>query len=135
MKLIDTNVVIYANGSESRYKGACLKILREVAQGTVEATADAEVLQELLHFYRRRNRAPFGVTAVEQTLRIVGSVLSITGQIVTAAGELLLTYPALQARDAIHAAVMMHHRLDGIISADRSFDAIRGVTRFDPLSG
>src|SRR5438105_2376080 len=76
LKLIDTNVVIYANGSESRYKGACLKILREVAQGTVEATADAEVLQELLHFYRRRNRAPFGVTAVEQTLRIVGSVLS-----------------------------------------------------------
>ena len=38
----------------------------------------------------------------------------------------------MASRDAIHAAVVFEHRLEGIISADRAFDGIAGLTRFDP---
>jgi hypothetical protein len=49
-----------------------------------------------------------------------------------AARNLLEQYPSLQARDAIHAAVVFANRLEGIISADGSLGLIRGLVRFDP---
>lgn len=36
------------------------------------------------------------------------------------------------ARDALHAAVVMEERLEGIISFDEDFDRIRGVLRRPP---
>ena len=47
--------------------------------------------------------------------------------------RLLAEMPGIEARDAIHAAVVFEHRLEGIVSADRDFDRIPGLRRFDPL--
>ncbi len=35
-------------------------------------------------------------------------------------------------RDAVHAATMLNNGLTHIISADRHFDIIEGITRLDP---
>ena len=48
--------------------------------------------------------------------------------------ELLTTQPALPPRDALHAAVLQRHGLDHVISADRHFDVIAGITRLDPAA-
>ena len=40
----------------------------------------------------------------------------------------------LSARDAIHAAVVIEHGLEGIVSADHDFDRILGLVRFDPIT-
>ena len=37
----------------------------------------------------------------------------------------------LGARDSIHAAVVINHKLKGIITADKVFDRIRGVQIFN----
>ena len=39
----------------------------------------------------------------------------------------------LSARDAIHAAVVFEHELEGIISADQDYDRIQGLRRYDPI--
>jgi len=36
------------------------------------------------------------------------------------------------ARDALHAAVVMHEGFDAICSYDRDFDAITTITRVEP---
>ena len=46
--------------------------------------------------------------------------------------RLLLATPGLSVRDAVHSAVVMEHGLDGIVSADRHFDRIPGLRRYDP---
>ena len=46
---------------------------------------------------------------------------------------MLEAYPQLEPRDAIHAAVVLNHGLEAIISADRAFDEITEIKRLDPL--
>jgi len=45
---------------------------------------------------------------------------------------LLDEHPGLPARDALHAAVVRHHDLDGLCSYDRGFDSIPGLERTQP---
>jgi predicted nucleic acid-binding protein len=41
--------------------------------------------------------------------------------------------PAVGLRDAIHAATAASQLVDGVVSADRGFDAVPGLTRYDPV--
>ena len=45
---------------------------------------------------------------------------------------LLRDVPGIASRDAVHAAVVVVHGLEGIVSADRDFDRIPGLRRYDP---
>jgi predicted nucleic acid-binding protein len=69
---------------------------------------------------------------VKRLLRTLPLVIEIDGRIIDRAASLVLSHPALATRDLIHAAVTIEHGLEGIISADRGFDQIPGVRRFDP---
>jgi hypothetical protein len=43
------------------------------------------------------------------------------------ARNLLLDYPALSARDCVHAAVMRNHDVEVIATFDTSFDRVMGI--------
>ncbi len=45
------------------------------------------------------------------------------------AREIVLGHPELTARDAVHVAVMREHGIGEILSFDRHFDSLPGVTR------
>ena len=49
---------------------------------------------------------------------------------VEAARDLMRQYSFLGARDAIHTAVVQTHNLDGIVTADKVFQRIKGIRRF-----
>lgn len=132
MRLIDTNVFIYAAGHEHPYKEPCLRILDRVQQGALEANTDVEALQEILHFYQRRGALGLGIAVLRNALTLFPDPLQITPPILVTAGDILVTRPLLEARDAVHAAVIVHERLEGIISTDRGFDAVPEIKRFDP---
>jgi predicted nucleic acid-binding protein len=80
------------------------------------ATFDAEVLQEMIHLYRARFR----------------EVLPITGAIMDHAKDLVNADQTISARDAVHAAGVVLHKLEGICTLDRDFERIPGCTRIDP---
>jgi predicted nucleic acid-binding protein len=61
-------------------------------------------------------------------LGIVGAVLPIELEGAKRARSLLST-PSLQARDAIHIAVMQRHGIDRALTFDRVFDEFPGLTR------
>jgi predicted nucleic acid-binding protein len=131
---IDTNIPMYAVGAEHPLKAPCLAILEAVARGDLVAITDVEVLQEILQRYTALGQRERAAEVARLFLQIVPDALSITKDTVLLAIELHLAHTALQARDALHAAVMQQHGIDRIISADRHFDALAGVTRIDPLS-
>ncbi len=133
MKLLDANVAIYAVGSFHPYREPCRRILQVVDEEVHDYLTDSEVFQEILHVMHRRNRSSVGFGLVSGLSWSLRSVIPIGSAEINAAMGLLREYPQIDVRDAIHAAVVQLHGLEGVVSADRGFDVIRGVTRFDPM--
>lgn len=132
MKLIDANIFLYAAGREHAYREPCARFLARVQDGQLAANPDTEVLQELIHFFRSRRQVPDGVVVVRNVLEAFPDSFSITNSTIAIATDVIGSNPHLQARDAIHAAVVLEHSLEGIVTADTGFDAVDGVTRIDP---
>ena len=89
---------------------------------------DAEVLQELLHRHVANDRRDAIGPAFEALLGVVDAVLPIEIDDVQRARN-LLSHHSLQARDALHAAIMQRHGISQILTFDQSFDSIPSVTR------
>lgn len=56
MILVDANILMYAVGADHYHKRPSIAFLERAGAGEIEASIDAEVLQELLHRYRSLNR-------------------------------------------------------------------------------
>jgi uncharacterized protein len=127
------NVPMYAAATDHPFKAPCLAILAWAAKNPLTAVTDAEVLPEILHRYSaigQRDRAADVAILFSQT---VSEALPVTKQNVLQAIQLWQKHSNLQARDAIHVAIMEQHGIRRIISADRHFDGIPGLARGDPL--
>ena len=132
MILIDANVIMYAAGADHPHKRPSVALLERVAGGEIEATVDAEVLQEILHRYRAIGRWEDGRRVFDYTRLLFPSVVSVTGAILDRARKLLDTDQRIMARDALHAAVVMAGGFEAICSYDRDFDRIKGLVRREP---
>jgi uncharacterized protein len=130
LRLIDTNVIVYALGKSHPLKENSRRILADVATGSLEATVDVETLQEILHLYSSRRERKKGFETVDNLLVLIPRPVAIQREDIEEAGKLMAQYSFLGARDAIHAAVLITHGLEGIITADRVFGRIRNLTRF-----
>jgi len=73
-----------------------------------------------------------GVDVVNHALTLFPEPITVGVSDLRVAGDLMQRRPSLDARDALHAAVVLEHGLDGIVSADRGFDAVPEIARFDP---
>lgn len=133
MKLLDTNVVMYALGRAHPYRESCFAIIQEARRDPEAFGIDAELGQELLDVYVHREGVARASEAVTQTFAIFPYPFAITRREVEQAVLLLKPRSPLSPRDALHAAVCLTNGLEGIVSADRAFDRVPGVTRFDPL--
>lgn len=132
MILLDANVFMYAAGVEHPRKEPSVALLQRVAGGDVDAAADAEALQEILHRYRAIGRWQDGRRVFDLARRIVPNVVPVTGDAVDRAREILDAHQEASARDALHAAVFLISGASAICSYDRDFDAIAGVRRMEP---
>jgi len=132
MKLIDTNIIIYALGVQHPYKAACVVILNEVAQDMEEYAVDAEGLQEVMYVLTRRSRRQEAINRTRELMDAFKLIIPIGPAEIGAAIVFLERYPSLSPRDAIHAAVAQLHGLEGIVSTDTAFDQVPGLRRYDP---
>jgi hypothetical protein len=130
--LVDANVLMYAAGRAHAHKAPSVTLVRRIAAGELEAAVDAEVLQELLHRYRALGRWAEGREVYDLARVVFSVVLSITTVELDRARLVLDAHEGVMARDALHAAVVLEHGLDGIYSYDRDFDRITGIRRREP---
>ncbi|MBM4193081.1 MAG: type II toxin-antitoxin system VapC family toxin [Gemmatimonadetes bacterium] len=132
MKLVDTNILMYAAGEEHANKAASVALLERIARGQDDATIDAEVLQEVLHRYRAIGRWAEGKRVYDMARVIFPVVLPITVKVMDRARLVMDRRMGMMARDALHAAVVLTEKLDGIYSYDTDLDGIPGVERLVP---
>ena len=46
---LDSNIFLYAVGADEGLRGPCGSILQAAAEGSIDATTNSEVIQEILH--------------------------------------------------------------------------------------
>ena len=132
MILVDANVLMYAAGAAHPHKAPSVAFLRRVAEGEVEATIDAEILQELLHRYRSIGRWEEGRRVYDLTRTLFPTVVPVTAEVMDRARELMDGDETLLARDALHAAVVLTEGYEALCSFDGDFDGIQGIVRRVP---
>ena len=129
MILVDSNVPMYLIGGEHPHKVDARRLLERAIAERRRLVTDAEVLQEVLHRYVAINRRDAIQPCFEVLLEIVDEVLPVDLDIVESARDVVIGHPELTARDAVHLAVMREHGIERILSFDRHFDGLPGVTR------
>lgn len=134
MRLLDTNIVIYALGRPHPYKESCARLFREIAQGVSGYMIDTELLQEVLHVYTLRAERRQAFLVFDNLLRLFADPIPIGRSEMVAARRLLELNPILSPRDAIHAAVVQTHGMEGIVTTDKAIAQIPGIAVFDPLA-
>jgi predicted nucleic acid-binding protein len=126
---VDSNVPMYLVGATHPHKVDAQRLLEQLVTASQRLVTDAEVLQEILHRYTAIDRRDAIQPAFDALLGVVDEVLPIDQDTVQAAKRIVLGRPSVSARDAIHAAVMERHGIETVLSFDRDFDQLPGITR------
>ncbi len=107
-----------------------MRALAELVRQTEPLVSSAEVVQEILHRYHAIGRREFVQPAIRLLLELTeGDIFPATLNDTLRAGELLVSFPEISSRDAVHLAVMESRGVSRILSFDRGFDVATGIER------
>jgi len=125
---VDSNIPMYLVGADHPNKDVARRLLeRAITDGELLVT-DAEVLQEILHRYVAIDRRDAIEPATAALLGVVDEVFPVERADVEQARQIVLG-TRLSARDAVHLAILRRRGIDRILTFDRAFDQVEGITR------
>lgn len=130
MIFVDSNVPMYLVGAEHPNKAIARRLVEAAIEAGERLVTDAEVLQEILHRYVAIDRRDAIEAASAAILGIVDEVFPIERSDVDQARRIVLT-SRLSARDAIHVAVMQRYGVSRIVTFDRAFEDVPGISRLE----
>lgn len=131
--LLDSAIAIYALGGAHGYREPCRALLARAAGGELRAYASVEMIQELVHHRIRRTGDPVLAAADGRDTAAICTLLNFDREVLDLSLDLIERVPTIRGRDAVHAATALAYGIDTIVSPDRAFDGIPGLTRVDPL--
>lgn len=126
MIFVDSNVPMYLIGAPHPNRERVVEFLRDRPEE--EYVTSAEVYQQILHRYvaiDRRDAASHAFTLLDD---LTARVFDVTRDDVGAAMRHAQRHPGLSARDCLHLAVMSSHGIQRVITFDRAFAGVPGVT-------
>jgi uncharacterized protein len=126
---VDSNIPMYLVGVDHPNKFDTRQLVDRFVTERRRLVTDAEVFEEILHRYVAIERRDAIQPAFDVLRAIVDDVFAIDEHDVFATKDLLGTHPALSARDGLHAAVMRRRDVHEILTFDRGFDCVHGLSR------
>ncbi len=130
--LLDTAVAIYALGVDSEWRLPCQAVLTAVSRGDRRAYASVEMIQELVHHRLRRSGDHTRSAQQGRDTAAICTLLFFDREVLDLSLDLIERIPTIRGRDAVHAATALVYGIDTIVSPDRAFAGIPGLTRVDP---
>ena len=119
---------MYLVGESHPHKFDTQRMLERAVSANERLVTDAEVLQEILHRYTAIDRRDAIQPALGAILAVVDEVIPISRHDVEAARDIVLQVRGLAARNALHAAVMRRHGITTIMTFDRGFAGLPGIS-------
>ncbi len=138
MKYLDSNIILYAIEHPPQYGNACTRILLDIERGVLKAAASTFMLYEVLGILQRinkiRSRKHAELLDLEENLHTIRALPIIWFDMTILTMEQLVIETALlHTSDLVHVVTAKMHDIHEIISADKDFDHVPGLTRIDPL--
>ena len=133
MIILDTTVLAYAVGEEHPLRQPCRRLLAAHANGTIEATTTVEVLQEFAHVRAHRRTREDAVKLTRLYIVALNPIVTTVAEL-DAGLTLFQQHAELGAFDAVLAAVALARGAEALVSADRAFASVPGLTWIDPAA-
>lgn len=121
---------MYLVGAAHPHKANARQLLEAAIAASERMVTSAEVLQEILHRYVAIDRRDAIQPAFDALLGIVDEVIAIELADVVRARDFVMGMSDLSARDALHVAVMARENIERIMTFDKAFDRVPGVSRY-----
>jgi len=129
----DSNVFLYATGTDHPLRDACRELFEHVQQGALRAETSVEALQEVAHVRARRSGRRTDAVELARRAARTCVVHPVELEDLERALSAFAADESLPMRDALHAAVALNRGVTVIASADTDFDRVPGLERVDPL--
>lgn len=123
MIFVDANVFILFVGYEHPHRDRARDFLEGAAEREQGLVTSSEVLQEILHYYRRRGGAQSMDAAFDLVDRTVSEVWPVERADIERARSLAHSYPGLEARDLVHLACCIRRKPRDLVTFDRALAA------------
>lgn len=121
---VDTAVIMYAGGRDHPLRAPCQLLLRRIADQRLDAVTSVEVIQEILHRFTALRLPDIGAAMARDALDLFAPVLPVTHAVMRRMPDLVAHYPALAARDLVHAATCLHEGISEIVTPDEGFERL-----------
>lgn len=118
MIFVDSSVFVLALGRENDRKASAQEFFAEALRFGEQLSVSAEVLQEMLHVYRRRGELPLFDSARSLIAGHGMEVWSLADADVDLARSLADDHPDLSARDLCHLAACRRRGADSLKTYD-----------------
>lgn len=132
MIVIDTTVLVYAVGDEHPLRGPCRRLIELIGNEAVRAATTVEVIQEFVHVRARRRPRSDAAQLGLDFATMLSPLLRPDAADLAAGLDLFRHKRRLGAFDAVLAAAALAAGATALVSADRSFAGIGGLSHLDP---
>ncbi|MGH3969764.1 MAG: PIN domain-containing protein [Mycobacterium sp.] len=127
-------MLVYAKGADHPFQEPCRELITAIAEGRVEATTTAGVIQEFVHARARRRDRSDAVALGRDYAALLSPLLSITGEDLQHGLTLFEATQRLGAFDAVLAAAAATAGAAALVSADTAFGDLAEITHVLPNS-
>ena len=137
MRFLDTNIILrYLTRDDEAKAQACYHLFQRVKEGEEEVCTCEAIITEVVYVLSS-SRAPYRLNHEEIKARLV-PIVTLRGlklpnkRVYLQALDLYASFPFLDFEDALAVAHMERQGVKELLSYDRDFDRIPGITRVEP---
>jgi predicted nucleic acid-binding protein len=133
MIVLDTTVLVYAVGKDHEFREPCQDLVTAVADGRIEATTTAQVIQECAYVLARRRSREVAADLAADAARFLTPLLLTTEDDLFDGLTLWRRHDGLGSFDAVLAATAVRAGVR-LVSADRAFGRVHGLSHVVPTA-
>lgn len=137
MRFLDANVILrYLTRDDEAKAQACYALFQRVKQGEEEVLSCEAIVTEVVYVLSSP-RLPYHLSHEEIRARLL-PILALRGlrlpqkRVYLRALDLYASAPSLDFEDALAVAHMERQGIKELLSYDRDFDRVQGITRVEP---
>ncbi len=133
MKYIDSNIFIHNLIDDSRMGNVCEKLLQDVATGKEIAATSVHTMVEIYAFLKSKRLSEQEISSIIRQINEHGVIL-LPFEPEFLVEALPMVKNGWKMGDAIHLNTMLKNKISIIVTDDRHFEGVDGITRIDLLN-